>query len=178
MEEQLSERIIQIPQAITPAVCQTYIQQGDQVGWGATNIGELNPLYSRSQAVMYIDIAALVAAIQQRAPHTLDGLEIATLAPERTACMRYSQGEFFGLHTDAPYVAPDGALSKLSFILYLNDDYQGGETFFPELGLAVSPEVGKILLFPPDIPHMSNPIMHGAKYIVRSEVLYRPATAP
>jgi len=175
MEEQLRARIIHIPRAITPAVCQMYIQQGDRVGWSATNIGELNPLYSRSQAAMYIDIAALFAAIQPRAPHTLDGLEIAALAPARTACMRYSQGEFFGLHTDAPYVAPDGALSKLSFILYLNADYQGGETFFPEPGLAVSPEVGKILLFPPGIAHMSKPIVQGAKYIVRSEVLYRPA---
>lgn len=174
MEIPLETRIYQIQNAISPAVCRDYIQQGDRVGWSPTNISELNPLFSRSQTHISIGTQALFAAIQHTAPPRLDGMEIISLVEQRTACMRYSEGEYFGLHTDSPFVAQDGACTKLSLVLYLNDDYSGGETFFPDLALEVNPEVGKVLLFPPNLHHMSKPIYRGTKYIVRSEVLYRP----
>jgi len=47
---------------------------------------------------------------------------------------------------------------------------------FADLTLEVKPEIGKILLFPPTLRHLSKPITQGAKYIRRSEVLYRPAS--
>ena len=173
METQFETRIYQIHNAVSPSVCRNYVQQGDRVGWSPTNISELNPLFSRSQAAINIDTQALFAAIQHTAPPRLDDMDIVSLVEQRTACMRYSEGEHFGLHTDSPFVAPDGAFTKLSLVLYLNDDYTGGETVFPDLALEVRPEVGKILLFPPTLNHMSKPIFRGTKYIVRSEVLYR-----
>lgn len=174
MEIPLETRIYQIHNAISPSICRDYVQQGGHVGWYPTNISELNPLFSRSQTHINIDTQALFAAIQHAAPPRLDDMEIVSLVEQRTACMRYSEGEYFGLHTDSPFVAQDGAFTKLSLVLYLNDDYSGGETVFPDLALEVSPEIGKILLFPPNLHHMSKPISRGTKYIVRSEVLYRP----
>lgn len=35
----------------------------------------------------------------------------------------------------------------LTFLIYLNDDYTGGETVFPELNKTVKPETGKAVLF-------------------------------
>ena len=175
MDTPLSERIVQIPQAISPAVCAGYIQLGDQVGWTPTDIERLNPAYSRSQAYVPIDLAALYAAILPAAPTQLDEKDIASLAADRTALMRYSEGEFMGLHTDVPFVDEQGAAALLSLILYLNDDYEGGQTAFPGLSFEAQPAVGKILLFPPNISHLSKPIVRGSKYIIRSEVLYRPA---
>lgn len=177
METQLGTRIYQIHHAISSSVCRDYVQQGDVVGWGPTNIGELNPLFSRSQAAIDIDMPVLFAAIQSTVPPQLDGMDIVALAGPRTACMRYSAGEYFGLHTDSPFVAEDGALTKLSLVLYLNDDYTGGETVFPDQALEVRPEIGTILLFPPNLRHMSKPIIRGIKYIIRSEVLYRSSSS-
>ena len=174
METQFGTGIYQIRNAVSPSVCSDYVQQGNRVGWSPTNISELNPLFSRSQTSVSIDTQVLFAAIQHTAPSRLDDMEIVSLVKQRTACMRYSEGEYFGLHTDTPFVAPDGAFTKLSLVLYLNDDYTGGETTFPDLALEVKPEVGKILLFFPTLHHMSKPISRGTKYIVRSEVLYRP----
>ena len=173
METHLETRIYQIHNAVSSSVCRDYAQQGDRTGWSSTNISELNPLFSRSQAHINIDTQALFAAIQHTAPPHLDNMDIVSLAEQQTACMRYSEGEYFGIHTDSPFVAQDGAITKLSLVLYLNDDYTGGETVFPDLALEIKPEVGKILLFPPILRHMSKPISHGAKYIIRSEVLYR-----
>jgi len=176
METQLGRRIYQIRNAVSPSVCRDYMQQGDRVGWSPSNISELNPSYSRSQACINIDTRALFAAIRHTAPPRLDDMDIVSLAEQRTQLMRYREGEYFGVHTDSPLVAQDGAITKLSLVLYLNDDYAGGETVFPDLALDVKPEVGKILLFPPDLLHMSKPISRGTKYIIRSEVLYRPTS--
>ena len=175
METQLGRRIYQERNAVSPSVCRDYVQQGDRVGWSPTNISELDPSFSRSHAVINVDAQTLFAAVRHIAPPTLDEMHIVSLAEQRTQLMRYREGEYFGVHTDAPFVAQDGAITKLSLVLYLNDDYAGGETIFPDLGLEVRPEVGKILLFPPDLSHMSKPISRGMKYIIRSEVLYRPA---
>lgn len=173
METQFGTQIYQIHNAVSPSVCRDYVQEGDRVGWSPTNISELNPLFSRSQTTIRIDTQALFAAIQHTAPPRLNDMDIVSLVEQRTACMRYSEGEYFGLHSDAPFIAPDGAFTRLSLVLYLNDDYTGGETVFPDQALEVIPEVGKVLLFPPTLRHMSKPISRGTKYIVRSEVLYR-----
>jgi len=39
-------------------------------------------------------------------------------------------------------------------VLYLNDDYEGGETFFPYLDVKIKPEKGKLLLFPSNIGYI------------------------
>lgn len=39
-------------------------------------------------------------------------------------------------------------------VLYLNDDYDGGETFFPYLKLDIKPKKGKLLLFPSNIGYI------------------------
>ena len=36
----------------------------------------------------------------------------------------------------------------LTVLIYLNKPEQGGETLFPKLGIKVTPEIGKILIFP------------------------------
>ena len=169
--------VYQLGAAVSPQVCREYIQTADRAGWQPSNIRDLNPLFSRTQASIPIDLQALFTAIQPIAPSQLGPLEIVSLIAHRTACMRYTEGEYFGVHTDAPFIAPDGACTGLSLVLYLNENYDGGETVFPDLALEVRPATGKIVLFPPTLRHLSQPITRGAKYIIRSEVLYRPVFA-
>lgn len=171
----ISEKpIYQLLHAVSPAVCHQYIQAADLAGWKPTNIHTLSPLFSRTQAVIPIDCPALFLAILPGVPKRLDTLEIVSLIEQRTACMRYEEGEYFGMHTDTPFVSQDGARTGLSLVLYLNDNYTGGETMFSDLDLEVKPETGKVLLFPPTLLHLSKPVTRGSKYIIRSEVLYRP----
>ena len=166
--------IYEIYKAVSPSVCLSYVQQGNFLGWLPSNISELNPLFARSQTIVDIDTDLLFQAIKNSAPTRLDDMDIDSLVKKRTTCHEDTEGEYFGIHTDAPFVAHDGsAITKLSLVLYLNDDYAGGETVFPELSLEVKPESGKVLLFPPNLCHMSKPISCGVKYIVRSEVLYK-----
>ena len=56
----------------------------------------------------------------------------------------------------------------VSFILYLNDDFVGGDTLFLNDGLKVKPKKGSVLMFPcgPYFVHKSTPIKSGMKHIV------------
>jgi hypothetical protein len=55
-----------------------------------------------------------------------------------------------------------------SLLFYLNDVEDGGETVFPRQGIAVHPETGSALLFPPfhTHPHLANPPVTGPRYFL------------
>jgi len=56
----------------------------------------------------------------------------------------------------------------ITYLWYLNDVEEGGETDFPDLNLKIKPEAGKLLLFPAtwDFPHCGKMPISSNKYIV------------
>ena len=78
--------------------------------------------------------------------------------------LKYELGEQFTAHID------DGPNSprRVSGLAYLNDDYDGGELYFPKFNLTYSPVAGDIVIFPSGIPyeHSALPIKSGVKYCV------------
>jgi hypothetical protein len=60
------------------------------------------------------------------------------------------------------------SLRVLSFILYLNDDFDAGETEFLYKSLRVSPKKGTLAIFPANYTHThrGNPPIGGTKYIM------------
>lgn len=76
-------------------------------------------------------------------------------------------------------------LSRLTFLVYLNDDFtEGYTTFFipdtqPERlkGVRVEPRIGSVLVFPHGesvgaLLHEGSGVTKGAKYVIRTDVLY------
>jgi hypothetical protein len=57
---------------------------------------------------------------------------------------RYLKGQFFVELTDSTEEFP----RKVSAILYLNDNYSGGEISFPHLDISIKPEAGTLITFP------------------------------
>lgn len=75
---------------------------------------------------------------------------------------KYEQGHFIRVHTD------DGAAFPLrvgSVVVYLTDDYLGGEISFPKFDLAIRPRAGTALIFPSDYVHEVRKVEHGIKKI-------------
>ena len=54
----------------------------------------------------------------------------------------------------------------LSYVAFLNDDFEGGELEFPHFDLTVKAEAGKVILFPSNFPysHIAHPVLEGTKY--------------
>jgi len=72
------------------------------------------------------------------------------------------QGKHFNIHADhgPAYV------STISMVGYLNDNYEGGELYFPRFDLKVKPERGDLFIFPSTYiyEHASLPMISGTKY--------------
>ena len=60
----------------------------------------------------------------------------------RAAEKRYTPGQRFSWHADAPFARENGELSLLTFMIYLNDGYEGGATRF-ESSLVIADELEK-----------------------------------
>ena len=69
----------------------------------------------------------------------------------------------------------DTAKRFLSFVCYLNDDFDGGETIFPQYNYQSTVSTGSVLLFPVswNYVHKGKPITNGyAKYMLGSFLQY------
>jgi len=111
---------------------------------------------------------------------------------EAPSVLHYSPGEQIADHFDFvdPKSTPDyaGEIARngqriITFIVYLNDDYDGGETAFPRLGFSHKGSTGEGIYFvnaladlTPDLRmlHAGCPTTRGEKWIVTQFIRSRP----
>jgi hypothetical protein len=76
--------------------------------------------------------------------------------------IRYGTNQHFQVHTDHGF----SYTCTTSSCMYLNDDYEGGELWFPYLDLTFKPDYGDIVLFPSTYiyAHAAKPVLSGTKY--------------
>ncbi len=88
--------------------------------------------------------------------------------------LRYRPGQQYRPHHDAHAYTPIPKRRHQTAILYLNNDYAGGETAFPELAIQVRGVPGDLLVFDnldadgapdPRMLHAGNPVTDGEKWI-------------
>lgn len=91
------------------------------------------------------------------------------------------EGKEFKIHADHGPVYS----ATVSAVIYLNDDYEGGEIYFPRLdNKVIKPSYGDIAIFPSNYiyEHASLPIKSGTKYCVvimmdLNDIAHRPYAA-
>ena len=89
------------------------------------------------------------------------------LFPDFTDLVQWHTGDEMGLHGDNAFY-PSGDPNYVphrtySAVVYLNDDYEGGQTYFAD-GPEIEVEVGKMIAFPADIKYA-----HGVKKILSGQ---------
>lgn len=85
---------------------------------------------------------------------------------------RYDVGHHFGLHSDQSYTRGD-ARSLLTLLVYLDEDFDGGETEFPDEHQTIAPRTGDALWFQHAVLHAGKQVTRGTKHVLRTDVLYR-----
>lgn len=82
----------------------------------------------------------------------------------------------------ADNLEPDGRPNgtphrSFSSIIYLNDDYEGGETYYPGFGLRIKPERGMMMLFGsgPEYVHGVTEMRSGKRYTYAGWFTFDPA---
>lgn len=91
-----------------------------------------------------------------------------------SAC--YGPGGHFGLHTDTGLIDDIKKLeSKYTMLIYLNDNFEGGETVFYDDNfrktVQITPKTGMALFFDISLWHKGCPIQTGEKYWVVTELM-------
>jgi len=83
---------------------------------------------------------------------------------EEYQLLKYSGGQHYGAHYDGG----TDSHRAVSPILYLNDDYEGGEIEFVNFGLKIKPKAGSLLIFPSNYAyqHIAHPVTNGTKYAI------------
>lgn len=76
--------------------------------------------------------------------------------------VKYTPNQHFSVHTDHGF----SYICTISCVTYLNDEYDGGELYFPYLDLEWKPEFGDSVFFPSTFifAHSSKPVKSGVKY--------------
>ena len=99
--------------------------------------------------------------------------------------LRYRPGQHYRRHYD--FIPGADNQRVLTALLYLNEDYTGGETAFPRLDLTVRGRMGDVLLFrnrrtdggrEEDMEHAGLPVLSGVKHIATRWIRERPALSP
>ncbi len=153
----------------------------------ATGEARLDPRRSnRSAELLFEELDLVTQVIRAR-------IAAATRLPlplfETPQIMRYDPGEEFQPHFDYldPATAARSGQRIATFLLYLNDDFEGGETEFPQAGRSVRGQTGDALFFAnvdggnrpdPLTLHAGRPPKAGTKWIFSQWIRDRsPAAA-
>ena len=79
---------------------------------------------------------------------------------------KYAEGQEMGQHTDWN---EDQKTLEYSFVIYLNDNYEGGEIYFGGQDIKLKPKAGSIILFP-----SKEPYLHGSLKLISGRKIFIP----
>ena len=183
-EELLGQSIFCIHGLLTSEECAGFIASSEHEGYGDAPItmGDSAIVLKdvRNNMRVMVDTPELAAQLFERArpflPERLEAMELVGLN-ERFRFYRYDPGQTFTPHYDGSFRRSVSEWSELTFMVYLNDDFEGGETnFFREDGsttIRVKPVTGMALVFTHPILHEGAVVLSGRKYVIRTDVMYR-----
>ena len=180
MERQdLAPSIFTISGVLTADECQQMIAFAEERGFDAATINafgvqRLDKDTRNNDRVIDDDFdfaRRLWNRVEEFVPHMLAGRPVRGLN-ERFRYYRYTPGQRFAWHFDGSFARPNGEVSLLTFMIYLNEGYEGGETQFESL--SVAGKLGMALVFEHELLHEGAEVTGGVKYVLRSDVMYGP----
>ena len=87
--------------------------------------------------------------------------------------LKYRVGGKYIEHNDSEDWGPGNKLRRIidrdiSILYYLNDDYEGGELEFTQLGVTIKPKKGMMVAFPSyfEYTHRVHPVTKGTRYTI------------
>jgi hypothetical protein len=172
---------------LSAAECDDYVRLGEDIGFeDATMFAPRGVKDLRNNDRVIIDdperAHALYERLSRHLPPSFQHGWVPVGLNERLRLYRYDVGQLFNWHRDGHFDRRPDERSQFTFMIYLNDDFDGGGTSFRDDGsagdeaLLITPEKGMALLFHHPILHRGDPVTAGRKYVLRTDVMYRRRT--
>ena len=170
-----------VPGVLSPEGCAAAIARIEALGPAEAPITTPHGFVRRvdirnNDRVMFDDpalAARIFAAVRPTLPGRWAGAREPSGANERFRGYRYAPGQYFRPHLDGCFERNDIERSELTLMVFLNGDFEGGETAFEQPETVIKPEPGTALLFFHALRHEGCEVRRGKKYVLRSDVMYR-----
>lgn len=176
--ENLPDSAFVIHDFLSEDACRFYIEYSEACGFHQASVqhprhGPLLLEDIRNNDRVNIEDSSLAEQLFHKAkfalPHHIDGANLHGLN-HRFRFYRYEVGQYFKWHRDGYVEQNNKERSLLTFLIYLNDEFTGGETEF-RWGKAPS-KLGTALVFPHQLVHQGAKVDSGIKYVLRTDVMY------
>lgn len=162
----------------TESECDNYILLSEQKGYEEAKV----QVYGRetmmkavrnNSRITFIDFAQAETVWKKFKPFAVEKFanSEATSLNEMFRFYKYETGQRFKKHIDGSYIRNEKEASYFTLLIYLNDDFTGGETIVGEH--VIKPKQGSALVFYHGIKHSGEPIIDGVKYVLRTDVMYK-----
>lgn len=185
---QIDSDIFTVSNIFSRAECIELVERAESMGFEAASVrtssGPQMMTHIRNNDRVVFDDAELAGEMWERIRSFLPALdgEIACGVDSQLRIYRYFPGQQFKRHKDGSVTNYLGQTSKLSYLIYLNDDCDGGSTTFRDycevngtrekIEFNVIPATGTALLFRHERWHEGTPVVAGAKYVLRTDVFF------
>ncbi|CAE7560783.1 unnamed protein product [Symbiodinium natans] len=188
VREDIVGRAFALRGLLTPEEAATYVKSAQKAGFGQSDVSrEFPPSLRNNSRLIHFSDALALALYRRLVPH-LAHRDVYLVQPMGfgaegrwkpvgvNPCFRisqYKEREHFATHCDGMYANDNDECSIYSLVLYLNEDYEGGELEFTESGKRFRPTAGTAVLLPHDLSHAGQEVLKGTKYVARSELMFR-----
>ncbi len=174
----VTDSIFTVEDFLTRAECLQYIVRSEEVGYELAQVNTAGgakvktAVRNNSRAFFTSEELAetLWAKLRPFAPAQL-GNSTACGLNELFRFYRYQRGNKFKGHYDESYIRNEQEASYFTFMVYLNDNFEGGDTTFR--GVRIRPRQGMAVIFLHSLYHEGSEVTQGVKYVLRSDVMYR-----
>jgi prolyl 4-hydroxylase len=175
---QHTDKIFTVENFLSVPECEQYIALSEKVGYEMAKVNTesgprvLTQVRNNNRALYNSEELAqlLWEKAKPYIPEKI-GISLAVGFNELFRFYRYQPGQQFRGHFDQSYIRNATEASFVTFMIYLNDNFEGGETTFQDFW--VEPKQGMALIFLHELYHSGREVSQGIKYVLRTDVIYR-----
>lgn len=175
---QHTETIWTIENFLSAEACTELIKRSEALGYEEAAVSfpagaKMMKGLRNNYRLLYQDIALADQywqALKDYCPQEMDGSQTVGLN-EQFRFYKYELDQRFKRHIDGRFRRNETEESRITFMIYLNEDFEGGETTFDQI--TIKPQTGTALCFVHEQKHEGSSVRKGIKYVLRSDVMYR-----
>jgi Rps23 Pro-64 3,4-dihydroxylase Tpa1-like proline 4-hydroxylase len=113
-------------------------------------------------------VKTIISSVQKRVADCLGVDTGAVLLSSNWEFYRYYPAQYVSAHIDQSSRIKDDILSTMTMVIYLNDNFSGGGTYFDTEEITTQPTLGDCLIFTQQFSHAGLAVESGVKYILRN----------
>lgn len=177
--EYIPQKLYTISNFLSEEECQALMKKSESIGYELASLdtGKVVSAVRNNRRVLHKDqqlAEQLWGKLSSFVPND-DDMNRPIGLNELFRFYKYNQGHRFRGHQDGSYIRSKTEFSRFTFMIYLNDACEGGETAFLEH--RIQPKTGMALVFLHKLYHEGTEVLSGTKYVLRSDVMYRRTKA-